>query len=352
MRNRDVFLDDVRGCAMIWVILVHSLYWIGLFSNYPIYIIKSFFLIEMPIFFFVTGASCQLSTYKSYRIFVGKRLQRILIPYWIYAAVCLAFIFIYHIGVMQESYNVSQIIECIVSWIIPSDRKSLSVSFLSWALWFIPIYCICIIIIPLLLKMKRGGKGILTLFFLGIIFIVLDFADIYYVQMTAFYLIWIMVGMFYPEIRLAYNRKPKITIKISFCIFILGIVCSIMMHEIMGYSYNMQTNKFPPNMMFLSYSVGTMALLFCLAPRLLNMIEKAKKNILFKNVFEQYINHSLTIFLFHPFIFMILVFITGRYLYILPEVVQLVIFFSIAVISGAILAKMLSWIEKIDVIKF
>ena len=52
MKKRDETIDLLRGTAMLWVILVHVLYWGDFFSSPFINLLKSFCLFEMPLFFF------------------------------------------------------------------------------------------------------------------------------------------------------------------------------------------------------------------------------------------------------------------------------------------------------------
>ncbi|MDO5138386.1 MAG: acyltransferase family protein, partial [Oscillospiraceae bacterium] len=73
---------------MIWVIVVHTLYWGNFSSDSSFNLIKSFFLFEMPLFFFVTGASNSFSRSTGYYRFVFRRYKRILIPYWVFALIC------------------------------------------------------------------------------------------------------------------------------------------------------------------------------------------------------------------------------------------------------------------------
>ena len=59
--SRDKTIDRLRGFAMLWVIVVHVLYWGNFFSNGYVNFLKSFCLFEMPLFFFITGASNSLA---------------------------------------------------------------------------------------------------------------------------------------------------------------------------------------------------------------------------------------------------------------------------------------------------
>ena len=66
MVKRDETIDQLRGLAIFWVIVVHVLYWGNFFDNNYINTIKSFCLFEMPLFFFLTGASNSFSKIDGY----------------------------------------------------------------------------------------------------------------------------------------------------------------------------------------------------------------------------------------------------------------------------------------------
>lgn len=53
--KRDKGLDVLRGVAMSLVILVHCFYWVYFFKGQYSMIIKSLFLIEMPLFSLLVG---------------------------------------------------------------------------------------------------------------------------------------------------------------------------------------------------------------------------------------------------------------------------------------------------------
>jgi surface polysaccharide O-acyltransferase-like enzyme len=54
--QRDEQLDIIRGGAMIWVVLIHCIYWTACVpAGWAI--AKSYLLVEMPIFFYLAGAS-------------------------------------------------------------------------------------------------------------------------------------------------------------------------------------------------------------------------------------------------------------------------------------------------------
>lgn len=88
--ERDLLLDRGRGLVMVYIVcIVHSLYWLGI-GGEPL---KSFALIEMPIIFFIAGASQRYSR-KSDGIVaaVKNRFLRVAFPYYVYAAVSVAIV--------------------------------------------------------------------------------------------------------------------------------------------------------------------------------------------------------------------------------------------------------------------
>ncbi len=57
--GRDTDLDDFRAFVLIWVLALHCLYWFGLIApRWNVW--KSWTLCEMPVLFFIAGASNSL----------------------------------------------------------------------------------------------------------------------------------------------------------------------------------------------------------------------------------------------------------------------------------------------------
>ncbi|WP_270380969.1 acyltransferase family protein [Mitsuokella multacida] len=79
---RVQLIDDLRGLAMMYVILIHVLFWLAPFGNS---IFPGFLLIEMPLFFMVTGMANYFAHTDDLRRYYVSRLQRLLVPYWCYA---------------------------------------------------------------------------------------------------------------------------------------------------------------------------------------------------------------------------------------------------------------------------
>lgn len=83
---RDTQLDCYRGLAMIYVVcFIHVLYWQDMPLPY-----KSYFLVEMPVIFFIAGASFRLSAPKGDKALVVSRFKRVFWPYFKYAFLSIA----------------------------------------------------------------------------------------------------------------------------------------------------------------------------------------------------------------------------------------------------------------------
>lgn len=88
--ERDKQLDSYRGLAMIYVVcFTHVIYWLKIGSE-PI---LSLMLFEMPIIFFISGASLSFNKKpRSLKKTLWSRVRRVVIPYYIYAFVMVAIV--------------------------------------------------------------------------------------------------------------------------------------------------------------------------------------------------------------------------------------------------------------------
>ena len=80
MQKRDEDLDIIRALGMLWISFVHCIYWTNVFTDPMSMKIVSWLLIEMPVMFFVMGASNRDSDTSVYGKFVLRRLKRVYIP--------------------------------------------------------------------------------------------------------------------------------------------------------------------------------------------------------------------------------------------------------------------------------
>lgn len=296
--KRDKNIDYLRTFAMMLVIIIHVLYFGEFFDNEYVNIIKSFFLFEMPLFFFITGASNELSKSKNYFEFVCKRFKRILIPYWIFAFV-FSILSIIKFSVESKISLIKGI--CIfLSWILPLDMQKTSISYITNTIWFIPVYLSIILIVPLLKKIKKSSKKFEFIFVLLIIFFITALFKMGWIQNFTFYTFWTYIGLFYYDIKdLLKQKKLNIYLIIS---IILGFITMILLF-FNGQSLDMQINKFPPNIMFFVFSIITMSLIILSIKYLSKFMGFLNSIGIFNKVFKSFSTHGITLFLYQGIAF-------------------------------------------------
>lgn len=299
--ERDKTVDYLRGIAIFWVLVVHVLYWGNFFNNDYINLLKSFCLFEMPLFFFVTGASNTLSKSEDkYFAFVYKRFKRVLIPYWFFAVICASLTIIFP-GPIKE-INFIVVLKIFVSWLIPVDWQITAIPYLTWALWFIPVYLCTILIIPLLKKIKKSNNQVIVSTGFISLFVFSCLCKLGWIQNVIFYAIWTYIGLFYKELTLFFKKENSSKqIKL---ISIIGIILMVVLY-IVGYSLDMQYNKFPPNLMFFSFSIMVMPIILNLIPYINKSFKYLEKNKVMAKILNLFSTRSMTIFLYQVFAFMI-----------------------------------------------
>lgn len=327
---------------MIWVILVHCLYWLGYFSWQ-----KSFLLIEMPLFFFIAGASNGMASKKSLGTFYLTRFQRILIPYWIYGIICVVLI-----SIVSTPETVINFIKLVYSWANPFAGAHSSIRYLPYAIWFIPVYLLIMLAFPLLRKIHTHAYKLryLPLIFLLLMIGILNFFGdggkiLYYAKMFVFYSFFTYLGLFFSVITEKRKIFPALTIA-TICLFTMFVLV-----KFCGQSLNMQNNKFPPNFMFFSFSLVALTIFYVFSDIIVKTIKFLRRNVVFDWIYQQYVQYGLTIFLFHPFVLLLLDYLKKTCFVGVNSKISFTIILLLAIPLSAIIGKMFSWVEKIQVIK-
>ena len=296
--NRDKTLDRLRGVAVLWVLVVHVLYWGGFFTNGYINLLRSFLLFEMPLFFYIIGATNSFSKVNSYFGFIIKRFQRILIPYWVFAVICAI---LSMLKCALEGYlDFIGAIKILVSWLLPINMQQTSVPYLNWAVWFVPVYLCIVLIIPLLNSMKRSKYKIGFAFLLLGLFVAICLLNLGWIQNVFFYALWTYIGLFYSDIKSAANNKKT---RKYFWFAIAATVIMICLIYFADQSLDMQFNKFPPNITFMVFSVMTMAAILLIVPYLDRFFDWLEKCNFANKFFYLFSSRSMTIFLYQVFAF-------------------------------------------------
>ena len=264
--TRSKVLDAVRGLLILYIVVViHSLFWLNLLPE----VLRSLLLFEMPAIFIAsgyayglyeaasTGRQARALDVRGYCRFLGVRAQRILLPYLTYAAFCIVMIYSASRYSEYESYAFSDVA---LSWLNPfSYGVHHSVGWLNSHLWFIRLFLLVNLAMPLVTKLRPFRNppllGLAIVATAGLIVLThVHFAREGLVKEFIFYLMFALLG-YYLATRKEYFRRSNIRAVSIFaatsltCIVIVAIVQRDI--DIV----NMQLNKFPPNYIFFLFTV-------------------------------------------------------------------------------------------------
>lgn len=117
----------------------------------------------------------------------------------------------------------------------------------------------------------------------------------------------------------------------------------------------MQSNKFPPNIVFLIYTFGALLALSMFSKHIIHVVTIMRKNRIFDWIYKQYIHKCYTIFLYHPLSFLIMNVIlkySGLNDFIFfNDWICFLVYMSLTIPMNAVIGRMFSWGEKIKIIK-
>ena len=218
--------------------------------------------------------------------------------------------------------------------------------YLTWALWFVPVYLGIMLFFPALKRLQQTKyryAGFLLLFLLYLLtFIVKNNI----IQEIVFYSIWTYAGMFYSEIKeKGRDWKGRIGYWIAALFSFFGMIGL----WLMGDHLDMQGNKFPPNLIFFFFSCTVMLSIMGLLQVINSVLEKISNQKIFRKIYEQYQFKSMTIFLYQTFVFFIL-YRVGNHLFPLNHVwvniILPILYTALAIPLCAVPAFVFGWIEN------
>ncbi|MDO8689918.1 MAG: acyltransferase [Dehalococcoidia bacterium] len=285
--TRDAFLDYLRGFAMVWVVLVHVFYHKDFF---PYATLKSFILFEMPLIFFISGASLLQSHRRdpSWRRFIPRRLERLLVPY---ALLGLFSIALFYGAAIAQGQPVDS--GQLLSWLVlfPVDT---AVPYIGWYMWFMRVMLVVSILhLPLVRAFEHKRLSwIVPMLLIGllVLFSVYGRDPLGLPQLTVFYSIFLYWGYAYGGGGVWRNRYVQMA-------GILGGAALLLAMLLAGiFPVDMQANKFPPN---LAYGVFGFAwlMVFLLGRNkiggLMERFHPARRFLLFFG------EHSYAVYLWH-----------------------------------------------------
>lgn len=259
-------LDTYRALLLCYsVIFVHGMYWlVSPVSPWP-----SIMLFTMPLLFMVTGyAFAQYINSRTdhpfahvsgYLRFLKLRAFRLMVPYLVYAVVCAAFV-IY----MKDNLGVGDAAAVLLAWVNPfTNGAGYSYGKLNWHLWFIPVYLLVTVLLPLFTVSWRSRQTVyIALLAAGIVvgaFLLGPSAHqgVKVMREVAFYLGYAWIGY-----ALARNIIPlRVAPLLALATVCIAALLSLALYYGSVDVLNMQRSKFPPNHFFLLFSLAGVSLI-------------------------------------------------------------------------------------------
>jgi hypothetical protein len=220
-------------------------------------------------------------------------LTRVLVPFWVYAAVCLGL----------EAWKAPPALRVFdVHWLVPTAKVKSPVPPLAWHLWFVPIYLTVMALFPGLravFERLPSWKKALPPVALVLALVALDDfgARREFLRLTLFYTFWAYLGLCYTR----WKARPwprGAVLAVSACAYF--VLWRLLAHR--AYGPDFQWNKFPPNFAFVLLSIGHFGLLALAAP----WIRAFARQRVVRLWTAPYRAFGYTVYLFHPVAFMLL----------------------------------------------
>lgn len=347
--KRDEELDLLKAFSIFWVVVIHCIYWPNIIDQG---IGVSMLLFEMPLIFFLIGASNTYAKKRTVRSFYFKRLTRVIYPYELYAIAVIIFTAI--TGSLKSDIPFGTFA---ASWINPMGEHLSYNKFLSWHLWFIGTYIILILLMPFFMKLHniKMTKYLMILF--PVILFVLDRTDILStdpklaenIRNLVFYGFWTIVGFYFLDLKIMRMKSdfivPIYTITLGallgiFYMFISDFIINKQM------DFNMQNAKFPPSFLFFCYSLIIMSVLFIVSPILIKGMRSLSEFRLFEMIIHSYNHNGFTIYLTHPFIFLAVFNLFNEYYKDSDKVPVFILFVALTTILSPLLGIVIAMIRK------
>lgn len=244
--TRDIQLDIYRALTMVYIVcVIHVVYWFGVFDE-PV---RSILLFEMPVIFFISGASYGVKhRIREVRSIVKNRVKRVLLPFYIFLSVLFLLLSIGYCDTDIRDLSPYDIVKILMT------GGSEKIPYYSYT-WFISVYLFVTCSLPVQEKLISKCKPfpyIMTCLFpcLVLHFVTLPFANWFIKELFTYNFFFILGYLYYK--RVGYTN-----------ITILAIVFAVL--TLYGFIHGemppMQDNKFPPNLYFLLFSFAALCML-------------------------------------------------------------------------------------------
>lgn len=307
--GRDNRLDLMRGWAVFHMFFMHILYWLDFCGRGLPELIRSWLLFTMAVYFFVTGAVNVEAKRRPWGEFVVRRARVLMLPYYRYAALCTLIAAVVYIT--RHEFTWELLGRTALSWVLPLDRQIMPLPFITWAVWFVPVYLCVILVFPLVRWLVEHIGLVATELILIAVFLVVEnirgVPDL--AQKAAYYPMFAALGTQWPELRRRDGKKVRAA-AVLMAIGLAGLFGCLLLF---GGTLNMQVNKFPPNHLYMFFNFAALGALYIALP----LIARAwrflvRRWALLGRLFHLYSSYSVYAFMYHSFAYLVAMWLLNK----------------------------------------
>ena len=339
--GRDKTLDLMRGWAVFHMFFMHILYWLGFCTTGVLNLLKSWLLFTMAVYFFVTGAVNIAAKRRPWGSFVIRRAKVLMVPYYVYAV--LSVLIAGAVYLVEHRFSFELLGRTALSWALPLDQQIMPLPFFTWATWFVPVYLSVMITFPLVRRAVERIGCVTTVIVLSAVYLsILSVKPPDLVQKAFYYPIFAAIGTQWPELK----HRDRKKIRGAAALMVFGFSSLIACKYLLGGTFDMQVNKFPPNHLYLLFNFGAIGALYIALPYIARVWRMIRKLVPWmEKLLFLYSGYSVYAFLYQSFAYIIamwLLNVTGLGRGIPAFLLSAVVVFPIATFT----LWLFSWLEE------
>ncbi len=253
--GRDCYLDFLRGVAAVNIIFIHTAFWSGT-AYVPVVIQTLTLILDVPFFFFLSGWSF------TYTRSFTKSVRSIFLTYMKYVFFLVFYILCLFAVAGLTGLERGLTVENFLGNLFFLRPETTSLPVVMSSMWFLPVYFWVVPIGSVLLwALKRAAETeqanerdlyniLVFVVFAGLLYLYISGKKIDSLQRILFHLLFFLLGAVYKDLQI--RRTSSMLILIVFDVLLMKGIAGYCGWDI---SHSMQQMKFPPNIIYLLYSL-------------------------------------------------------------------------------------------------
>ena len=247
--ERDVQLDCYRALTMMYIVcVIHTSFWFYIDLHFD----KTLLLIEMPVIFFIAGASQSFKKVGSFRQTIINRSKRVLLPYYIFLGILFLWFYactLLGISFEGETIDITQLNATDIIKLLATGGSE-KIPYLGYT-WFISCYMIVSCSLPVQKAIMKRMPGTLYAAICLLLFMVCYLLNIHSPEnilenVLCYNFFYISGYVFYKQL-----KKKQIILAATLSVTISAIL----------FANERIFQKFPPDIFFILYNLGAICIL-------------------------------------------------------------------------------------------